>query len=124
MCVFFIMSRSILLTLRNISDKFVQKIKTRVLCSITFFFPSQKSCHLVDNVEKYCTASQATDDKRAHAHCMLEHPSLQTYTLSEYAIFIAFPIQQWLQERASMLSYSTSPVLFFSIGSTRALGRA
>ena len=29
-----------------------------------------------------------------------------TYTHSEYVIFIAFPLQQWLHERASMLRYT------------------
>jgi len=38
------------------------------------------------------------------------------HTLSEYAIIITFTLQEWLQERASMLRYITSPVLFFSIG--------
>jgi len=35
-----------------------------------FFFP--KSCSLSDNVEKYGTAEQATDEYIAHAHCMLD----------------------------------------------------
>jgi hypothetical protein len=30
---------------------------------------------------------------------------------SEYVILIAFPLQQWLHERASMLRYNTLPVL-------------
>jgi hypothetical protein len=34
-----------------------------------------------------------------------------TNTHLEYVIFIAFPWQQWLRERASMLRYSTLPVL-------------
>jgi len=25
----------------------------------------------LDNLEKYCTAGQATDDNMAHAHCVL-----------------------------------------------------
>ena len=29
-----------------------------------------------------------------------------TNTLSEYVTLIAFPLQQWLQERASMLRYT------------------
>jgi hypothetical protein len=33
-----------------------------------------------------------------------------TKTHTEYVIFIAFPLQQWLHESASMLRYSTSPV--------------
>ena len=44
--------------------KVVQKIKTHILCSVTFF---RKSCRLWDNVEKYCTAGQGTDDNMAHA---------------------------------------------------------
>jgi hypothetical protein len=30
-----------------------------------------KSCRLLDNVEKYSRAGQATDDTSAHAHCMM-----------------------------------------------------
>jgi len=33
-----------------------------------FFF--RKSSRLLDNVIRYCTAGQATDDNMAHAHCM------------------------------------------------------
>ena len=44
--------------------KVVEKIKTHILRSTTFF---RKSCRLWDNVEKYCTAGQATDDNSAHA---------------------------------------------------------
>jgi hypothetical protein len=39
--------------------KLLEKIKKRILCSIMF---SRKSCRFWDNVEKYCTAGQATDD--------------------------------------------------------------
>jgi len=51
-----ITSRSVLLRMRNISDGFVEKIKTHILCSITF----RKSCRLWDNVGKYCRAGQVT----------------------------------------------------------------
>jgi hypothetical protein len=50
--------------------KVVAKIKTNFEFSNYFFF--RKSCCLRDNVEKYGTAEQATDDKRAYAHCMLD----------------------------------------------------
>jgi hypothetical protein len=46
----------------------VEKIKTRVLCSITFFFNRA----VYDNVVKYCTTGQTTDDNLAHAHCVLD----------------------------------------------------
>ena len=49
--------------------KSVQKIKTHILCSVTF---SPKSCHLWDNVEKYYRSRQVTDGNMAHAHCMLD----------------------------------------------------
>jgi len=39
--------------------KVVQKIKTHILCSVTF---PRKSCPLWDNVGKYGRAGQATDD--------------------------------------------------------------
>jgi hypothetical protein len=42
-----------------LQTKVVEKIKTHVLCSITSF---RKLCRLWDNVEKYGTARQATDD--------------------------------------------------------------
>ena len=42
---------------------------------------------------------------------------LQTHTHSQYVIFIAFPLQHRLHERASMLRYSTLPVLCFGVDS-------
>jgi len=48
----------------------VQKIKTHILCSVTFY---RKSCRLWDNVEKMFRAGQATDDNMAHAHCVLDN---------------------------------------------------
>jgi hypothetical protein len=50
--------------MRNVSDKSCREIKTHILRSIT-----KNWCHLWDNVEKYCTAGQVTDDNKAH--CML-----------------------------------------------------
>jgi len=46
----------------------VQKFKTHILCSVTFF---RKLCRLWDNVEEYCTGWHGTYDNMAHAHCML-----------------------------------------------------
>ena len=42
-----------------------------------------------------------------------------TNTISDYVIFIACPLQRWLQERASILRFRTLPVLcsFFFIAS-------
>jgi hypothetical protein len=66
-----IISRSVLLRMRNVSGKVVKKIKIHILCSLTFFFES-RSCRLWDNVEKYCRTEKAKDDNMAHARCMLD----------------------------------------------------
>jgi hypothetical protein len=67
-----------------------------------FFF--RKSCRLWDNVENYGTARQATADnvtrRNRHFACWVANA---TGTHSEYLTFIAFPRQQWLHERASVL---------------------
>jgi len=67
-----IISRSILLRLRNLSDKIVEKIETQIWGPINFFFFFRKSYRLWDSAEKYCTTGQATDDNTAHLHCMLD----------------------------------------------------
>jgi len=54
-------------------------------------------------VEKYCREGQATDDNMAHAHYMLDNSGFRHL---EYVIIIALPMQQWLQENASMLRYT------------------
>jgi len=61
------------------SDKFVEKIKTRMLRSITFF---RKSCRLRDSVETYGRARHTTYDKtiiRMRVTCWIPKA---TYTLS------------------------------------------
>ena len=65
---FLIITRWILLRMRNVLDKIIEKIKTTILWSIAF---CRISCHLWYHVEKYCTAGQATDHNMAHSHCML-----------------------------------------------------
>jgi hypothetical protein len=56
-------------------------------------------------VEKYGTAGQATDGniiRLMHFACWINKV---TETCLEYVILIAFPRQQWLCERTSILSY-------------------
>jgi hypothetical protein len=59
-------------------------------------------------VEKYGRAGRATDDsiiRRMRFYCRINKA---TNTDSEYVIFYAFPRQQWLRERASVLGYMYS----------------
>jgi hypothetical protein len=54
-------------------------------------------------VKKYGTARQATDDniiRRMRLTCWI---TKATDTHSEYIILTAFPMQQWLRERALIL---------------------
>jgi hypothetical protein len=77
--------------------KFAEKIKAHFVFINLFF---SKMCCLSDNVVKYCTAGQTTDDNMAHAHCVLDNSG------SEYVTLIALPLQQWIHERALMLRYT------------------
>jgi hypothetical protein len=64
---FLITSRSSLLRMWNGQTKVVEKIKTKILCLITFFIFFRKCYCLSDNTEKYCRVGQATDNNMAHA---------------------------------------------------------
>jgi hypothetical protein len=104
-------SRWIILRMRNFQNKVVEKIKTHILCSITFF---RKSCLLWDNVEKYGTAGQTTDDniiRRMRFGCWI---TKATHTHPEHVTLLALPPQQWLRERASVWRHMYSACLFFS----------
>jgi hypothetical protein len=61
-----------------------EKIKTHILSS-----------------EEYDALKQTTDDKTRRIACWI---SKATDTHCEYVIIIAFPLQQWLSERAFFLS--------------------
>ena len=106
-CTFLIISRSVLLRMRNISDRFVGKIKTRSLFSNFFFL---ELCPVWDNVVLYFRSRRATDGNMAHVHCGWIHKT--TNTLSKYVILIDLPCQQWLQDCPSLLrcSYIACPV--------------
>jgi hypothetical protein len=80
--------------------KLVEKIKTHISCSIIF---PENRVFFLDNAEKYGGAGQVTDDnviQRMRFACLI---IMATDTLSKYVIFIAFPPQQWLRERALIL---------------------
>jgi len=49
--------------------KVVEKIKTHILSSITYFW---KSCRSWYSVEKYCRTGQVTDYSMANAYCTLD----------------------------------------------------
>jgi hypothetical protein len=66
-----------------------------------FFF--LESCAVYDNVEKYGTAEQTTDESMAQVHCIC----IPRATNTEWIIVIAFWLHQWFHESASMLHYTS-----------------
>jgi len=92
--------------------KTVEKIKTHIICSIIFF---RKSYRLIGtifgkkwcrNIGKYGIAWKVTDGNVLWPMCFARRIKKATNTHSAYVILIAFPLQQWLRERASILRYT------------------
>ena len=90
--------------------KSVEKIKTHILCSVTF--PENRA------VYEIMWKNTAEPDR----------PQMKTWRIrisrwvpkarnrhSEYVISIAFPLQQWLHERAPMLRYTYIASLVFLV---------
>jgi len=84
----------------------VVRVRTRTVHqNVHFVFKtfSWKSCHLWDNVEKFCIARQVTDDNiiwYMHFACWV---TKDTDTHCEYVIPIAYPWQEWLCKHSWML---------------------
>ena len=92
----------ILLKMTIFQSKFVDKIKIQIFYSVTFF---RKSYSLWDNVETYGRARQATDDniiRRMRFACWI---TKATDTRSKCAVLTAFPRQQLLPARATVLCW-------------------
>jgi len=72
--------------------KAAEKNNTHTLCSVTF---SRKTCDLLDNVVKYGTAGQATNDNIIHRMRFAFLINKAANIHSECVILIAFPQQQF-----------------------------
>jgi len=106
LCTVMVICHLILLRMRNISDKFVEKTKTLFLCSIRFF----ENLAIHEIMWKNCIqrGRPHVTIRRMCSACWIPRP---TNTHSEYVMLIDFPLQQWLHERASMLLYTYSACL-------------
>ena len=102
-CTFMVISRSILIRMRKFSDKIVEKIKTPMLCSVTFTFFKNRTIweimwkNIVDPGRPHITIGCM------RIACWI--PEVAN-THSQYVKRIAFPLQQWFGERATMLRYT------------------
>jgi len=97
--LFFIVSRSDLFRMRNISDRFVEEIKTHILCSTTFFFENRAVYEIMWKNIVACGRPQMTIWHMLIA-CWIPKA---TNTQSGYVILIHFSLQQWLHERALIM---------------------
>ena len=65
--IFLIICLSVFLSMRNVSDENCRENQNTHFVFNNFFVSN--IVPFLDNVEKYCTAGQATDDNTTHAHC-------------------------------------------------------
>jgi hypothetical protein len=80
----------------------VEKIEARILCSVTFFSEKHAGYEIIWKNLVEPDRPQMTIWRMRIAFW---EPK-DTYTHSEYVIFIAFPLQILLHQRASMLRYT------------------
>ena len=99
-CTFMFISCSVLLRMRNVSDKICRENQKAHFIFNTFFF--RKSCRLWDNVEKYSRRGQATWRYiTARALCMLsKYGYRHTLIISSTYFFSAARV---VSERTSIL---------------------
>jgi len=82
--------------------KVVEKIKTHILCSVTFFSKNRAVCEVMwKNIVEQDRPQMAM--RRMRIACYVPKA---TDTHSECVTLIAFPLKQWLRERASMFRYT------------------
>ena len=98
---FLIISRLVLLRMRDVADESCREYQNTVSCTITFFF---------ENLAFYEVMWKNTVEL-SRPHMTIWHMRIAcwvhkaTNTHSEYVILIAFLRQQWLHEGASVLHY-------------------
>ena len=99
LCIFIIISRSIIVRIRNFQAKVVEKINTLILCSIPFLPENRADYGIMwKNIVDPDRTQMAT--RWMGFGCWI---SKATDTFLEYVTVISFPQQQWLHERSSRL---------------------
>jgi hypothetical protein len=88
--------------MKNVSKETVEKLKTHILYFVTFF----ENRVIYEIMWKNIVDPDRPHDNTAHAHYMLDtegYKYTHTHTHIYCVMLIAFPLQHWLHERASML---------------------
>jgi len=110
---FLIIFRSVLLKMRNVSDKICKENQNTWFMSVIFFFENRAVVRQYKKNTLKPIRPQMTIWRMRNA-CWI---TKATNAHSEYVIFIYFPLQQWLHERASVLRYAYIACLVISAGS-------
>jgi hypothetical protein len=90
------------LWMRNVSDRSCRGNQTHVLCSGTFFkkiVPFMTLCGKI----LWGSAGHRWQYNMVHAHCMLDTLGYKLHL--QYVMLIDFLLQQWLDERTSVIRY-------------------
>jgi hypothetical protein len=87
--------------MKNVSEKLVEKMKTRILCPMAFLSNPAVYDVIWENIVEPDRTRMAI--WRMRIACWI---TKATNAHSEYVILTAFPLQHWLRERASMLHYT------------------
>jgi hypothetical protein len=101
-CTYLVISRSVLLTLRNVSDKRCRENQNTHF-AFNNFSENRAVYEIMRNIFR---VGQTTDDKIIRRMFIACWTPRATGTHSEYVILIFVPLQQWLQECASMWRHS------------------
>jgi hypothetical protein len=88
--------------MRKVSDKICRESQKAHFVFNNYFFPE----NLGDNVEKYRLIEPDRPQMTIWRMRIACWEPKATNTRSQYAIIIAFPLQQWLNEQALMLRLS------------------
>ena len=105
---FLIISRPVLLRMRSVSDKIVEKIKAHILGPIIF---RKNNAYYEINGKNIVEPNRPRMTiQRMRIACWIPKA---TKAHSEYVILIALPQQQWLKERASVLRYTYTACLVY-----------
>ena len=96
---FFIISHSVLLTMKNVSDTVVVNIKTPILCSVNFYF---ENCSLYEILWKNIVQPDRSQKKLWPTASWIPKA---TNVHFEFTMLIACPLQQWLHQHAFNITY-------------------
>jgi hypothetical protein len=105
---FLIISHSFLLTMRNVSETFVQNIRTLILCSVNFYFKNRSLYEILwknivepDRTQKTIWRTASWIPKATNVHL-------------KYIMLIACPLQQRLHKHPLILRYTYIACLVIS----------